>query len=469
MICVLAIMFLSGILLEGKKLYSFVVIDVLVFIVLTVLLVSGTFDGTIMESFKDIWFINMLTTQICAIGLLFLTHIIYKTLEKQAKSIKVSKDLIQKSEKKYRSTFTYAGLGIFNLSLEENITNANIKCCETLGYSIYELKKLIFKEIIFIGDVDIFEEMLSKAKNKEGKHSNSEIRCNQKNGEIIWANITIVYVENTTNKSMSFICTIEDITGKKNLAKKNLSLELHLRGQQRLESIGTLASGIAHEINNPINGILNYGQIILDTDSIETDIKEYAGEIIHESNRISEIVKNLLSFSRQSNQAHSYANIEDIISQTMSLIKAVMRHDQIELTISIDEDLPQIKCRSQQLQQVIMNLLTNAQDALNEKYPEYDENKIINISCTNINLSGRNWLKLTIEDFGCGIPKSILQKIFDPFFTTKGKDKGTGLGLSISYGIIKEHHGEMTVETEENEYTRFILRLPCDNGWTLNK
>ena len=95
-----------------------------------------------------------------------------------------------------------------------------------------------------------------------------------------------------------------------------------------------------------------------------------------------------------------------------------------------------------------MNLITNARDALNEKYPNYDKNKKINIYCSNYNSDGRKWLKLIVEDYGSGISKYNINKVFDPFFTTKGKFKGTGLGLSISYGIVKEHHGEMIVESE---------------------
>ena len=91
----------------------------------------------------------------------------------------------------------------------------------------------------------------------------------------------------------------------------------------------------------------------------------------------------------------------------------------------------------------------------------------INISCSSFNSDGRNWIKLVLEDHGSGIPKHNINKIFDPFFTTKGKFKGTGLGLSISYGIVHEHHGEIKVESKEGEFTRFIVNLPCDNGWEL--
>ena len=157
--------------------------------------------------------------------------------------------------------------------------------------------------------------------------------------------------------------------------RERLEIEVQLRQQQRLEAIGTLAGGVAHEINNPIHGIMNYAELISDgLDETEPRL-EYAKEIIRETDRIAVIVKNLLQFSRHEKQAHSYASVYDIVDQTVSLVNTIIKKDQITLDIDMDEGLPDIKCRSQQIQQVLMNLLTNARDALNEKYPEFDTNK----------------------------------------------------------------------------------------------
>ncbi len=244
-------------------------------------------------------------------------------------------------------------------------------------------------------------------------------------------------------------------------------LEESITKKQRLESIGTLASGVAHEINNPLNGILNYGQLILDLENIEDTAKVYAKEIIHESERVAVIVKNLLDFSRQNKQNHSYANIEDIIGNTISLANTIIKHDQIDLQVNIPKNLSKIKCRSQQIQQVLMNLVTNARDALNEKYQGYHENKIINVTCEEFDKEDRKWIAISVRDNGIGVPDEIKEKIFDPFFSTKDKNSGTGLGLSISYGIVEDHHGEILLDTQKDEYTQFTVILPCDNGWKL--
>ncbi len=246
--------------------------------------------------------------------------------------------------------------------------------------------------------------------------------------------------------------------------EKNVSLlASQLSQKHKLESIGALASGVAHEINNPINGVLNYGQIILESDTKDKSIKGYAKEIINETERVAKIVSNLLDFSRQNHLQKEYTSIEDIISKTLSLISVVIKHDQINLNVDIAKDIPLIKCNSQQIQQVIMNLVTNARDALNDIYSGYNENKIINIACSHYYSKRQKWLRLVVEDFGAGISKDLIPKIFDPFYSTKGRLKGTGLGLSISYGIIQDHHGEITVESEERKFTRFIVSLPCDD------
>lgn len=260
---------------------------------------------------------------------------------------------------------------------------------------------------------------------------------------------------------------VRNIFHRKQAEREQAKAQAVVRQQQKLEAIGLLASGVAHEINNPINGILNYGQLILDDEDSSSRSREYAVEIISEIERVATIVQNLLQFARQEKQSHSPARVEDIINKTMSLIRTVIKRDQIILELEVPEGLPDLKCRNQQIQQVLMNLLTNARYALNKKYPGYHEDKIIRLSCTTFEHGHRRWLRITVRDHGTGIPEDLKERIFEPFFTTKSRDQGTGLGLSISYGIIKDHHGSMTFETEPEKYTCFHVDLPFDNGWEI--
>jgi signal transduction histidine kinase len=247
-----------------------------------------------------------------------------------------------------------------------------------------------------------------------------------------------------------------------------LDMEAHLRLQQKLEAIGVLASGVAHEINNPINGVLNYGQLIYDIadddsgyDDSRESILSYSSEIISESNRISSIVSNLLQLSKNGSKQFTDCDIGELINKILNLVTTIINRDQIGIEVKIDGNLPKVECREQELQQVVLNLIVNAKDALNEKYVGYNKDKQIIVIATETVLPGNaKGIRITIEDHGKGIPKEVQNSIFDPFFTTKSRAESTGLGLSISYGIIKQHNGELSFETKEGEYTRFHIDLP---------
>jgi PAS domain S-box-containing protein len=266
-----------------------------------------------------------------------------------------------------------------------------------------------------------------------------------------------------------FVIVARNVTDQKKVEAEREELRAQVIQSQKLESIGTLAGGVAHEINNPVNGILNYAQLIKDNFEAGSKHYEFASEIIDETMRVADIVRNLLTFARQDKQTYSPARMTDIVQAATTLIQTIIRGDMIDLETDVPDNLPKLKCRSQQIQQVIMNLFTNARDALDKRYKEYDENKIIRIRACTIEREGRSWIRTTMEDHGGGMPADVQERIFDPFFTTKDRAKGTGLGLSISHGIVEDHHGELTVESVPNEYTRFQLDLPADNGWELDE
>jgi PAS domain S-box-containing protein len=274
-------------------------------------------------------------------------------------------------------------------------------------------------------------------------------------------------VRDTAGRVIGILGVFSDITERKRLEQERGLLEAQLRQQQRLESLGTLAGGVAHEINNPINGVMNYAQLIQDRLPADNPLREYTEEILHETQRIATIVLNLLTFARNEKQNYSPARILDILEATLSLIRTIIRHDQITLMTDVPEDLPPLRCRSQQIQQVLMNLMTNARDALNERYPGHDPDKVLKVSARALEDQGQCWVRVTVEDHGMGILPQVRERMFDPFFTTKPRDKGTGLGLAISHGIIQEHQGRLFVETETGKFTRIHLDLRADDGMTV--
>lgn len=373
----------------------------------------------------------------------------------------------QRNEKIIKKAESSAQIGWFSIDWKKH----QGRCSDNL-YKLFELepsKKPNYDEFIRCVDkadrARVEEHVRISLDNKTP--IDIEFKVNKKGGKSVYLSCTAETIYDKNNNKIETTGIFRDITNRINIENEKRRIAASHIEQQRLESVGILASGVAHEINNPINGVINYGQLILDSPDTDRQTKEYAGEIISESERIAVIVKNLLQFSRQDKQMHSHAKVEDLIGKPLSLIKTIIKREQIQLAESIPKGLPTIKCRSNQIQQVIMNLLNNARDSLNQKYPGFHENKIINIKVSEFKEDTKRWLKIMIEDHGTGIGEDIQANIFDPFFTTKTVERGTGLGLSISYGIIKEHHGELTFETDIGNYTRFYITLPIDNGWEL--
>ncbi|MDP6630324.1 MAG: response regulator [Kiritimatiellia bacterium] len=253
----------------------------------------------------------------------------------------------------------------------------------------------------------------------------------------------------------------EDITERR-------EMEAQVRQSQKLESIGTLAAGVAHEINNPMNGIMNYAQLIKDRSGERSPrTSEFADEIISETGRVARIVRNLLAFARPEKGPRVSVKAGEILDDALSLIGAVLRQDQIRVDVDIPETLPELHCHSQQIEQVLMNLLMNARDALNEKCDRSSAEKLISVSagpfkgCSVEGLGQVEGIRFSVEDNGTGIRDDVRARLFDPFFTTKARGKGTGLGLSIIHGIVEDHGGQIGVESEEGKWARFDVDLPC--------
>ncbi len=274
-----------------------------------------------------------------------------------------------------------------------------------------------------------------------------------------------VYPVFDENKNVEALAVYtRDITHIRSFEKEKRRMEAQLRHQQKLESIGTLASGVAHEINNPINIIMNYGELILDeVDRKKNVIGDYSREIISEGQRISDIVRNLLAFSRQEQETFSRANPKEIIESTLTLVSKILQKDQIELESRVENDLPMVRCNKQQMMQVLMNLLTNARDALNQRFPKPDPQKKVILHARVQEAIRKKWVRIEVEDYGIGMSKEVAERIFDPFFTTKSRANGTGLGLSISHGIMLENKGRLSFSTEPNKGSIFVMELNAED------
>jgi PAS domain S-box-containing protein len=314
------------------------------------------------------------------------------------------------------------------------------------------------------GDADEVNAAISRAL-RDGSQAQLEVRIEIGGSAARWYAVRVapIVIDGVIDRT---IVVATDIDDRKRTEAERDRFEDQLRQQQRLESIGTLASGVAHEINNPVQGIMNYAELIAESNAADDLIREFSLEIQHETQRVAAIVRNLLAFSRQElTESGETTSVAEIVEGTVSLIRAVMRRDQIRLDIDIPGDLPKLSCRRQQIQQVIMNLVTNARDALNARWSGYHELKSVHVRAVAFERDGAAWVRVEVRDHGGGVPESVVAHIFDPFFTTKGRDQGTGLGLAVSHGIVNDHGGRLLLDNHPGEGARFLIELPCAPGF----
>ncbi|MFC1521522.1 sensor histidine kinase [Elusimicrobiota bacterium] len=243
------------------------------------------------------------------------------------------------------------------------------------------------------------------------------------------------------------------------LKKANIRLEetqSQLIQSEKLAAIGELAAGVAHELNNPMTGILGFAQILLQGKNLNAQQKEDLESICSQSERCSQIIRNLLQFSRRREPQREAVNPISMLEAAIKLVRYEFSTSGVEITCNFPNSVPPpVYADPSQLQQVILNMLTNAKQAMEDKKPGklsiqagYTDEKV----------------DLKFTDNGSGISANNLPRIFDPFFTTKPVGKGTGLGLSISYGIIEHHGGTINVDTEEGKGTTFTIELPVYKG-----
>jgi nitrogen-specific signal transduction histidine kinase len=228
----------------------------------------------------------------------------------------------------------------------------------------------------------------------------------------------------------------------------------------KMAAIGELAAGVAHEINNPITGIINFAQILLDSQVLDDTYTKIVQNILKEGDRVAAITHNLLSFARADGSILEPVNPVDIVKDSLMLGQHQLKKDGITVITDFPEKDLLLVADFRRLQQVILNLISNSRYALNARYQGYDPEKKIEISCGVTQNEGNSVYRISVKDHGTGMPQSLLQRIFEPFFTSKPPGEGTGLGLSISYGIIKDHKGVFRVNSILHKFTEMIIELP---------
>ncbi len=364
--------------------------------------------------------------------------------------MKLLEEEIRRSEKKYRDIFNHIPNPVFVLDKK----NLSILDCNEMATLIYGFSK---GELLQNSFLSLFEDAEREhyAKRLMSSDDLTHTRQRTKDGRTIFVNMRISPSDYLGREAL--LVTTSDVT-------KRLMAEQQLIQASKMATLGEMATGIAHELNQPLSVIKTASSFVAKKvrkgELIREDIlKTMAEEIDSHVDRASGIINHLREFGRKSEVKREKVMVNEALRKALDIFSQQLKLRNIEVETDFDEGLPPVHANSNRLEQVFINLLINARDAIEERVEKAGEVGVLRkISLKTRELDGK--VVIQVRDTGTGIPRHILEKIFEPFFTTKTVGKGTGLGLSISYGIVQDYEGTIEVETVENEGSNFIVSLP---------
>jgi histidine kinase len=370
-------------------------------------------------------------------------HMLYK--------LKVSDEELRRSEEKYRRLFDSDPNPIFILDRQTlEILDANARAESHYGYPREDLLKLSFADLGYEQDA---REIMTSFKDVTDHRSVvfSKRQHRRKDGGLFYTNIHVCGARYMGRSAL--IATTTDVT-------ESVQKETQLIQAGKLATLGEMAAGIAHELNQPLNvmkigsdflrEMVNTGKTISNED-LNTVTEEISAQVV----RASVIINHMREFARVADVSAYEVDINEPIRDVFKILGQQLKLRQIEIELDLDEALPPVMADHNKLEQVLINLVINARDAMEDTVS--DSTRLLRIR----SFTDNGDVVVTISDTGTGIPDDIIDRVFDPFFTTKGVAKGTGLGLSISYGIVKDYGGTIAVESEPDVGTTFELRFPA--------
>jgi len=360
-----------------------------------------------------------------------------------------AEEALRQSEEKFRSVFETSRDLLYIATIDGKMLEFSKSAKDFLGYTDEELMQMNLQDH-YVNPNE--RERFVRKVLEEGYVEHYELKLMKKDGTLVDTLITVVARRDANGTIIGLQGAVKDMTRIKRL-------EQQLVQSEKLSGLGTMISGVAHELNNPLTVIMgNTELMLLDKSLPSKDIKSLK-VIFKESERAARIVSGLLTFAREHRPEHRMININDIVKESYKLREYNLITNNIEVTLALSADISPILADPYQLQQVFTNIIHNARDALMEI-----GGGTLAIRTFSIN----NRIGIEFVDNGPGIDKDNLKRIFDPFFTTKDVGKGTGLGLSMAYGIVNEHGGTIEVESEVGRGTKFLVELPVTTGTNTN-
>jgi PAS domain S-box-containing protein len=375
-------------------------------------------------------------------------------VEERTAELRNVNEELRRSEEKYKTLFDSAPNSIFIMDEQTfSIIDVNATALEFYGQSKEELSKLTFLDLLYEKDKELEDGLQRLTAHQCCFYPRR--RHIRKEGEPFYVNIVACHAMHMGMDCL--IATTTDIT-------ENVEKEAQLIQASKLATLGTLASGMAHELTQPLNVIQVASDFFLKKikrgeEISEDELKTLAEEIDGNVDRASKVIKHMRDFARQSDLTRVRVNVNEPIRDVFKVMGQQLRVHQIEVELDLDQNLPHIMADHNRLEQVFVNLVTNAMYAMDDKGLRWGDKKwrrLLNIKTFPAN----GQVVLTVSDTGKGIPQEIIDKIFEPFFTTREVGQGTGLGMSISYRIISDYGGTIEVESEVDVGTTFTLRFP---------
>mgnify|MGYP001273128550 CR=1 FL=1 len=364
-----------------------------------------------------------------------------KNLQKSHEELIVSEDRFRKMFKGHSSIMVLVDPEI------ATVIDANDAAVKFYGYSVEDLKSKYPHDISLHPKDEVTTNIASMV---AGQMKSIQVQHQIASGEIKDVEIQASLILEK-EKSLLFV-TILDVT------ERNKLMSEQTRSAQ-LAALGTVAAGVAHEINNPIQGIMNYATLIKNMPESSGRTLEISERMIHESQRIANITRELLDFARDDRNKNVLSDICSLIESSIDLIEKKTLQTGISIERNCAKGLPRLMLYPQGIQQVVVNLIDNASDALNEKEIPISE-KVVRVSCNLKDTKNGQMMCLEVADNGVGMSKEVLMKAKETFFSTKPSGQGTGLGLSIVNDIVSRHNGEIDIESFEGEYTKVSVYIP---------
>lgn len=363
---------------------------------------------------------------------------------------------LRTSEERYRALFEQAKDGIALVHLPDYRTvEVNKQACQLLGVRQQECLDRDIRELLRTSAPDAKPELMIMSNGQSA--GETELLIQTPDNKTL--PVSVAFAPISAGGEQMMIMSLRDLSVRKKLEAEREEMQRQLYQSSKLASIGELSAGVAHEINNPLNGVINFAQLLKDEERPRSEFEEQMIDgIIEEGERIAQIVRGLLAFARADTHELRQVHFAESIKTSIALFGHQFEKDGIKVEINLEPDLPFVRADGSRLRQVVVNMISNAHHALKAKPGNSDEQKLFRITARRAGKHGE-LVRVEFYDNGVGIKREDLGKVFDPFFTTRREMGGTGLGLSVSFGIVRDFGGKITVESEEGEFTRFVIEL----------